>query len=151
MKRYSRIRRLMKKWVYLPITEPLAHIDREIKLSKILDQKLKTKWNTFYSCKNDSIEYAERMEVFNWFRKLGKTEEEIRDIWWETRHEKTQTNYDKMPPKERKDNGHPELDGINHNGGGSNSNKIRVPSKKRKNKWKRFRKLFPEYCERRGI
>jgi hypothetical protein len=56
-----------------------------------------------------------------------------------------------MPKKPRKDNGHPELDGINFNGGGGNRNTIRVPSKKRKNKWKNFKKLFPEYCKRNGL
>jgi hypothetical protein len=150
MKGYSRIRRLMKKWSYLTITTPPIILDRDMKISKLLNQKSK-KWNTFYSCKDDSIEYKERMEVLNWFRGLGKTDDEIRDIWYKTRYEKTDIDYNKMPPKERKDNGHPELDGINWGGGGDNHNKIRIPSKRRKNKWKRFRKLFPDYCEKRGL
>jgi hypothetical protein len=150
MKKNSRINRLMLKWSYKPIMKPPLQISRELKLSKLLEQKVKIKWNIFSGCKNDSNEYKERMEVFTWFRRLGKLDDEIESIW-RTFRNKPKSDYNKMPKKPRKDNGHPELDGINFNGGGGNRNTIRVPSKKRKNKWKNFKKLFPEYCKRNGL
>ena len=152
MKKNSRINRLMLKWSYKEITEPPLQLSRELKISEILDLKTKDKWDVFFGCKNNSSEFKERMEVFNWFRSQGKSDDEIKSIWQNFRSKyKYNSEYKKMPKKQRKDNGHPELDGINYNGGGWNRNKIRVPSKKRKNKWKRFKKLFPEYCERNGL
>lgn len=151
MKKNSRINRLMLKWIYKPITSPPVELSRDIKLSEVLDIKNKTKWNTFFNCKDNSKEYKERMEVFNWFRKLGKSDDEIKSIWQNFRDNKPKSDYNKMPKKPRKDNAHPELEGINFNGGGGNLNVIRVPSKKRKNKWKNFKKLFPEYCERNNL
>lgn len=64
---------------------------------------------------------------------------------WLLRKKLQQVNYNVMP-KERKDNQNIVTGGINyskHNG--SNINRIRVPSKKRKNKFKNFLKLFPNY------
>jgi hypothetical protein len=54
-------------------------------------------------------------------------------------------------PKEGKDNQNPVTNTRNYNGGGGNSNTVRVPSKKHKNRFKNFKKLFPEYCERKGL
>jgi len=96
----------MLKWSYKPIMEPPLQISRELKLSKLLEQKVKIKWNTFSGCKNDSNEYKERMEVFTWFRRLGKLDDEIESIW-KTFRNKPKSDYNKMPKKPRKDNGHP--------------------------------------------
>ncbi len=52
--------------------------------------------------------------------------------------------YKLKPIRVRKDN----KDSINFGtGGGSNRNRIRFPSMKRKGAWKRFVKLFPQYSE----
>jgi len=50
----------------------------------------------------------------------------------------------------RKDNLNPKTNGINYSGG-SNVNKIRIPSRKHKNKFKNFIKIFPNFCERNNI
>lgn len=55
-------------------------------------------------------------------------------------------DYNKMP-KERRDNQNIVTGAINYSKHyGSNRNKIRVPSKKHKNRYKNFLKLFPNYA-----
>lgn len=54
-------------------------------------------------------------------------------------------NYDMKPIRERKDNQNPSTNTLNYGSGynGYYNSSIRVPSKKHKNKYKNFLKLFP--------
>jgi hypothetical protein len=144
-----KIKAIIKKYLYVDINKPNLFQKREISSSHILGLRDKSKFRYFYTCRNNSKEFRERMIVFNYFFKLNKSEKEIRDIWFCIRYEKYPLKgiYSRMPNRERKDNAHPELYGINFGSGGENRSSIRVPSKKRKNKWKNFKKLFPKYCE----
>jgi hypothetical protein len=149
MKICDKIKVIMRKYPYVNINKPTLEQKREISTSNILGLKDKSKFRYFYTCRNNSREFKERMTVFNYFFKLNKSEKEICDIWLGIRYERYPLKgiYNKMPKRERKDNAHPELYGINFGSGGGNRSSIRVPSKKRKNKWKNFKKLFPKYCE----
>lgn len=144
-----KIKAIIKKYPYVDINKPNLEQKREIASAYILGLRDKSKFRYFYTCRNNSREFKERMYVFNYFFKLNKSEKKIRNIWFSIRYENYPLKgiYNKMPKRQRKDNAHPELYGINFGSGGSNRSSIRVPSKKRKNKWKNFKKLFPKYCE----
>jgi hypothetical protein len=148
-----KIKAIIKKYPYVGINKPTLIQKREIGISYILGIKNKSKFNYFYTCKNDSIEFKNRMEVFNYFFKLDMTEEEIIDVWCSMRNENYVSKgiYNHMPKKQRKDNANPDTYGLNYGSGYGGNSSIRVPSKKRKNKWKNFKKLFPKYCEDNNI
>jgi hypothetical protein len=61
-------------------------------------------------------------------------------------------SYKSSPKRIRKDNQNPLTETINY-GSGCNGSKssIRVPSRKHKNRFKNFTKLFPNYCEWNNI
>jgi len=142
-----KIKSIIRKYPYTPINKPSISQKREMFISDIINTKSKVKFNYFYTCKNNSTEFEERMIVFNYFFRLKKSEEEISNIWDSIRNEKypLKGEYNNMPKKERKDNAHPDLYGINYGSGCGGYRSIRVPSRKRLNKWKRFKKLFPDY------
>lgn len=54
-------------------------------------------------------------------------------------------NYNKKPIRERKDNLNPLTETRNYGNGYSFKGKLRVPSKKHKNRYKNFLKLFPNF------
>lgn len=54
-------------------------------------------------------------------------------------------DYSKKPVRERRDNQNPVTETINFGNGYSFKSKIRVPSKKHKNRYKNFLKLFPNF------
>lgn len=56
-----------------------------------------------------------------------------------------------MPKEERKDNQNPSTSTINYGGGGGNGGRIRVPSRKHKNRFKNFLMLFPGYEDKNKI
>jgi hypothetical protein len=142
-----RIKSIIRKYPYTPINKPTIGQKREMFISEIINTKSKVKFNYFYTCKNNSTEFKERMIVFNYFFRLKKSEEEISNIWYSIRNEEYPLKgaYNNMPKKERRDNAHPDLYGINYGSGVGGYSSIRVPSMKRLNKWKRFKKLFPDY------
>lgn len=102
--------------------------------------------NTYFS-----QEYEDSLNIYKCFKSLGKTNEEIYNIWWKKylEHKKRRSLYEKKPIRERRDNQNPETYGRNWGSGpNSNGNTIRIPSKKHKNRYKNFLKLFPKYKEK---
>ncbi len=147
----SKIKHIMSQYHYRSKKPIRVSELREYNLNKLLGKKTK-ELEVFYDVNPDSKEHAERMLVYSYYYKLGKNDDEIRDIWLQTQSEKRlrQKGRDTMP-KEGRDNQNPVTNTINYSGGGGNRNTIRVPSKKHKNRFKNFKKLFPEYCERKGL
>ena len=146
-KELSKIKHIMGKYYYIPKSKAPLHIIREIKLNKLLGLKNKETLETFAGISPESDEHKERMSVFQYFYKLGKTDKEIELEWYGTQWKRRSqsSEYKKKPIKERKDNQNPLTNTINWGSGGSNRNRIRVPSKKHKNRFKNFLKLFPSY------
>ena len=124
---------------------------REYNLCKLLGKKVK-EIEIFFGVKPGSKEHIERLMIYNFYYKRGKNDSEIESIWREVHNEKwnRQRGRDIMP-KEGRDNQNPVTNTRNYNGGYGGSNSIRVPSKKHKNRFKNFKKLFPDYCERMGL
>jgi hypothetical protein len=147
----SKIKHIMSQYSYR--SKKIINLKelREYRLNKLLGKKVKD-LEVFYNVNPNSKEHFDRMLVYSYYYKLGKNDDEIRDIWLQTQSEKRsrQKGRDIMP-KEGKDNQNPVTNTINYKGGGGNRNTIRVPSKKHKNRFKNFKKLFPEYCERKGL
>lgn len=55
-------------------------------------------------------------------------------------------DYSIMPKRERKDNQNPRTNTLNYGGSEHiNRNSIRIPSKKHKNRYKNFKRLFPNH------
>lgn len=125
---------------------------REYYLSKLLGKKVK-ELEMFWGVNPTSKEHRERIMVFDYYYKLGMSDDDIREIWMKIQEEKTnrQRGRNNMPKPERKDNQNPVTNTINWGSSGSGSSRIRVPSKKHKNRFKNFKKLFPDYCERNGL
>jgi hypothetical protein len=123
-----------------------------------------------YSCKGKSIlitmsdshnkarmtyrkkEFEECLSVYSFYESQGKSIDEIEELWIKTYSERRSKSrqYSLKPIRERKDNQNPETYGINYGSGscGSNRNRIRIPSKKHKNRYKNFLKLFPHFKEK---
>lgn len=121
-----------------------------------------------YSCKGKSIlitmsdshnkarmtyrkkEFEECLSVYSFYESQGKSIDEIQELWFKTYSERRSKSrlYSLKPIRERRDNQNPETYGINYGRGGSNCNKIRIPSKKHKNRYKNFLKLFPQFKEK---
>jgi len=94
---------------------------------------------------NSSLkEYNDIQMIFSLFNKL-KISAEDRQIYIQNIHRNRliiKNVYSYSHKRERKDN----KNVINYGSGSSgSSNRIRIPKKKRKGAWKRFKKLFPEY------
>jgi hypothetical protein len=147
-KKYRRIKNIMGKYYYRPkCYTPIGKI-REFKLNKLFGKKTKP-LEVFVGVNPLSTEHKERMEVFNYFYKLGKDDDYISTQWWKTQSERRGrgSEYNKEPKRERKDNLNPNTNTVNWGSGGDGSwySRIRVPSKKRKNKMKNFKKMFPNY------
>lgn len=146
-KKWARVKHIMGKYYYRPKFELPVSIKREQQVNKLLGYRVK-QYEVFAGIGLNSVEHKERMEVFNYFYALGKTDDEIRIEWEKVQRERRKDwkpwGSDK-PKRERKDNQNPTTGDINWGSGGSHRGKIRVPSKKRKNKWKNFLKLFPNY------
>ena len=143
----SQIFHIMGKYYYKSKIELSVQQNREYQLNTILGKKNK-KHQVFYNVGINTVEYKERIRVFEYFYKLGKNDEYIADIWFKTRSARRShysSVYNLKPVRERKDNQHPENYGINWGGGGGGAGRIRVPSKKHKNRYKNFLKLFPNY------
>jgi hypothetical protein len=125
-------------------------IIRKNKLDKILSNGKYKELQTFISVKNGSDKYKEIMEVLNYFRKDNMDDSTILKKWngvyfLNKAKNSKGIDYTKMPKKERKDNQNPKTNTLNFGSGYGNSSSIRVPSKKRRNKWKNFLKLFSNY------
>jgi hypothetical protein len=99
-----------------------------------------------------NMEYKERSMVYAFYDVQGKTDEEIGELWRKTHSEKQDRSqpYKQKPVRERRDNQNPETYGINYSNSPSYGNhpKIRIPSKKHKNRYKNFLKLFPQFKEK---
>ena len=142
-KKLAFVNRIMRKYFYKPkYAAPISQL-REYKLNKLLGKKAKEP-EVFIGVNPKSVEHRERLEVYNYFYKQGKTDSEICAEWLRVQQEKRvkKYSYNSMPKPERKDNQNPVTNTINFSGG-DNRNKIRIPSKKHKNRFKNFLKLFP--------
>jgi hypothetical protein len=97
-------------------------------------------------------EFLECLSVYSFYESQGKSIDEIENLWRKTHSEKWERSqpYKLKPVRERRDNQNPETYGINYSGSPSCGNypKIRIPSKKHKNRYKNFLKLFPQFKEK---
>jgi hypothetical protein len=97
-------------------------------------------------------EFEECLSVYSFYESQGKSIDEIEELWIKTYSERRSKSrqYSLKPIRERKDNQNPETYGINYSGSPSCGNypKIRIPSKKHKNRYKNFLKLFPQFKEK---
>jgi len=141
-----RIKYLMTKLQFRPKCKlPTVEL-REAKLQILLKNKT-IELEQFLGVSPKSQEHKERKEVYDYHYSNGLSDEEIMNIWissyknnWSRkRFENT------MPKTERKDNQNPVTNTINWGSGGGNGSRIRVPSKKHKNRYKNFLKLFPNF------
>lgn len=138
----------MGKYYYKPKYDVPTSKLREYKLNKLLGKKAKEP-ELFIGVNPKSVEHRERLLVYNYFYKQGKTDDDVCAEWLKVQQEKrwVRANYNIMP-KEGRDNQNPVTNTRNYNGGGGNRNSIRVPSKKHKNRFKNFLKLFPHLKEK---
>lgn len=147
----SKIKHIMSQYHHVTKRTHSMTDLREYNLNKLLGKKVK-ELELFWGVNPNSKEHKERVLVFEYYYKLGKSDDEIREIWLQTQQEKfdRQRGRDIMP-KTGKDNQNPTTNTINYKGGSNGTNTIRVPSKKHKNRFKNFKKLFPKYCESKGL
>jgi len=141
-----RIKYLITKLRFSPKCKlPISEL-REAKLQILLKNK-KIELETFLGVSPKSKEHEERKEVFNYYYSKGLNDEEIMNVWTSTYRISYYRNNrnDSMPKPERKDNQNPVTNTINWGSGGGNGSRIRVPSKKHKNRYKNFLKLFPKF------
>jgi hypothetical protein len=144
-KKYRRVLGIMSNYFYHPRKYTSVSESREIKLNDLLGVKVrkKKKIPDFMGVSPNSQENKERMFVFNYFYKLNKDDNFIMNEWLSLRRARTKDiDYNTMPKLERKDNLNPVTNTFNYGSSGGNISSIRVPSKKRKNKMKNFKKLF---------
>lgn len=136
----------MRKYYYRPKVNTHIGVIREFKLNKLFGKKVKP-LEVFMGVNPKSREHKERMLVFHYFQKQKLSEDEISNRWYNTHSEKYKfgREYKKRPKRERKDNLNPNTNTVNYGSGGGGYSSIRVPSKKRKNKMKNFKKMFPNY------
>ena len=119
---------------------------RKNKINQLLNNKKELQ--IFEKIKNNSSKFKTIKEIYTFFYKEENiTDKEILKLWVDQYYfsQFSKLIYDSMPKKERKDNQNPKTNTLNYGSGGNGSNTIRIPSKKRKNKWKNFLKLFPNY------
>ncbi len=123
---------------------------REAKLNILLNDK-KIELINFLGVDPKSKEHKLRKEVYDYHYSNGLTDNEIRDLWYKTYRERNNWSLKRfensMPKPERKDNQNPVTNTINWGSSGGNGSRIRVPSKKHKNRYKNFLKLFPKFEE----
>ena len=83
--------------------------------------------------------------VYRHYWSKGMTTTEIYEKWTKIEFNKRaeRKDWNKMPKEERKDNQNPSTNTINYGSGAGNGGRIRVPSRKHKNRFKNFLKLFP--------
>ena len=72
----------MGKYYYRSKIKLSVQENREHKLNTILGKK--TKIQLFYNVGTNTLEYKERMRVFEYFYKLDKDDDYIAKIWQET-------------------------------------------------------------------
>jgi hypothetical protein len=145
-KKLSRVKNIMGKYNYIPKRVIPKNILREYNINKILGLKTK-ELEIFFGVNPKSVEHRERLEVFNYFHKLGMSDEDVRENWYEITNAKYERRrwINGKPTVERKDNLNPKTNTVNRGSGGGGYSSIRVPSKKHKNRYKNFLKLFPNY------
>ncbi len=119
---------------------------REAKLQIILKNKT-IELEQFLGVSQKSQEHKDRKEVFDYHYSNGLSDEEIMNIWISSyKNNWSRKRFENIMPKpERKDNQNPVTNTINWGSGGGNGSRIRVPSKKHKNRYKNFLKLFPNF------
>lgn len=143
-KKERRIKHLMCKHRFYPKSKLPTQELREAKLDILLRNK-KIELDVFLGVDPNSQEHKERKEVFDFYYSNALNDLEIQEIWWKTYQDqfsrRTERPYT-MPKPERKDNQNPVTNTYNWGSSGGNRSSIRVPSKKRKNKYKNFLKLF---------
>lgn len=95
----------------------------------------------------NKIIYEMAAFVYRHYWSKGLTTKEISEKWTKIEFNKRaeRKDWNKMPKEERKDNQNPSTNTINYGSGGGNGGRIRVPSRKHKNRFKNFLKLFPWY------
>jgi len=143
----GRIRHIMGKYQYRPKSIIPIDLNRDIKLKKLLGLRYK-EYDLYPYC--NKVEKFDRIYVLNYFYKLGYDDIYIEKTWKEVYKERIKNSiiYTKTPIKERKDNQNITTNTRNFGSGGNNYSNVRVPSKKHKNRWKNFIKLFPIYQEK---
>jgi len=139
-----RIKYLMTKLQFRPKCKLPIDVLREAKLQILLKNK-KIELESFLGVNPKSKEHEERKEVFEYYYSKGLNDDEIMNVWTSTYRRSYYRKNDSMPKPERKDNQNPVTNTINWGSSGSHSGKIRVPSKKHKNRYKNFLKLFPKF------
>jgi hypothetical protein len=147
-KKLALVKRIICKYYYRPkYLAPVSQL-REYKINKLLGKKAKEP-ETFLGVDPKSTEHRERLFVYNYFYKQGKNEEEISNEWFRIQRENRsrRDNYNLMPKQERRDNQNPVTHTRNYGSGGGNGGWLRVPSRKHKNRFKNFLKLFPHFKE----
>ncbi len=150
MVKESKINHIMSIYSYRPKNIISKYELREYNLCKLLGKKVKD-IEVFVGVTPGTKEHNDRMLVLKFYYKQGKTDKEIQDIWWDVQSKKYSRQRGRnVMPKEGKDNQNPVTNTINGTGGGG-WNSIRVPSKKHKNRFKNFKKLFPDYCKKKGL
>ena len=140
----------MGKYYFKSKFKAPIHIVRNKRLCILLGIKDNTVIETFGGCSPNSEEHKERMEVFQYFYKLGKDDKFIESQWLLTQSERRKQGsvYKKKPKRERRDNQNPVTNTKNYGGSSGNYPTVRVPSKKHKNRWKNFIKLFPYFKDK---
>ncbi len=137
-KEYSKIKHIMGKYYYIPRYEMSVQENRDRQLNSILGKKVKPVIK-FYSTVN-ADEAKERTRVFEYFYALDKNDNFFKSEWERIYQERRKDSsvYALKPVRERRDNQHPENYGINYGSWGSSGNRIRVPSKKHKNRYEKI-------------
>ena len=146
-KKERRIIYLMSKWCFRPKCELPKNELRDAKLDILLKNK-KIELDIFLGVSPKSREHKERNEVFDFYYSRGFDNDQIQNIWRKTylkNLSRKDPNQNSMPKPERKDNQNPVTNTRNYGSGGGNGSRLRVPSKKHKNRYKNFLKLFPWY------
>ena len=142
-----RIKYLMTKLQFRPKCKLPINELREAKLQILLKNK-KIELEVFLGVSPKSKEHEERKEVYDYHYSNGLNDEEIMNVWTSTHRRSYFRHDDSMPKPERKDNQNPVTNTINWGSGGGHGSRIRVPSKKHKNRYKNFLKLFPKFEEK---
>jgi hypothetical protein len=144
--KYRHIKSIMRKYRHQPRLNAPISLLREFKLNKLFGKKTKP-LEVFRGISPKSLEHNERMKVFHYFYKQKLNDEDIFNRWYATHNEKYSfgREYKKRPKRERKDNLNPNTNTVNFGSGGGGYSSIRVPSKKRKNRMKNFKKMFPNF------
>lgn len=133
-------------WLYeMPADRKRDHLLESLLIGEepfpydILGFDHKTKWS--------QTKYEMAAFVYRHYWSKGMTTKEIYEKWTKIEFNKRaeRKDWNKMPKEERKDNQNPSTSTRNYGSGGGNGGRIRVPSRKHKNRFKNFLKLFPWY------